>query len=538
MANKILVIGNKGDPVRIVSGGPSDPVILTDAGYKNLARIVTRGPSDPVRVIEDTRYAKFTYTGPAGILTIHKLTVASGSQVTVDWGDGTTTIYNAGTGIRTHNYANAGEFDVRMSPPAAITGLYLIGTKITLNSIDIKSCVNMDWFQITYLRGGEFNSRDVSAWRPSHFSFTNMRSGYLGEFNSKDISSWRPDYFHFSTMPIGYLGTFDSKDISDWNPSDFCYSDMPVGCLGTFNSSDISSWTVLSFDFSVMPEGYLGTFNFSDISSWIVGYFRFGNMPSGYLGECNSSDISSWRPYYFLIRELTEYPVTFNSSDVSSWRPDEFSLYNLSNCSGTFNSSDVSSWRPNLFALYGISSGYLGTFNSSHLSSWRPEQFYLGMMPDGYLGTFNFSNISSWRCQAFNLLSMPEGYLGTFNTNDVSSWGDSMWLFEVSSMPSTYTITITATKLSGWFAIYVLILKNNSLSQAKVDQILKDLWAAFPSRYESGGWIELDGSNSAPSGILQAANPPTTGKEYAYELVNDSQDINPSQKWDHIDISS
>jgi hypothetical protein len=62
----------------------------------------------------------------------------------------------------------------------------------------------------------------------------------------------------------------------------------------------------------------------------------------------------------------------------------------------------------------------------------------------------------------------------------------------------------------------------NNLSQAQVDLVLSKLYAAFPTRTAVNGTITVAGTNAAPSGILQAACPPTTGKEYAYELKNDS----------------
>lgn len=63
---------------------------------------------------------------------------------------------------------------------------------------------------------------------------------------------------------------------------------------------------------------------------------------------------------------------------------------------------------------------------------------------------------------------------------------------------------------------------NNNLVEAEVDLVLSKLYDAFPTRTGSNGTIVVAGTNAAPSGILQAACPPTTGKEYAYELKNDS----------------
>lgn len=65
----------------------------------------------------------------------------------------------------------------------------------------------------------------------------------------------------------------------------------------------------------------------------------------------------------------------------------------------------------------------------------------------------------------------------------------------------------------------------NGWSQAQVDAWLLDVYAAFPSRTVAGGTIDLLGgspANAAPSGVLAAMCPPTTGKAAAYELVNDS----------------
>ena len=69
----------------------------------------------------------------------------------------------------------------------------------------------------------------------------------------------------------------------------------------------------------------------------------------------------------------------------------------------------------------------------------------------------------------------------------------------------------------------VTLQYENTLSQANVDSVLAQLYAAFPTRTGTNGTIDLfGGSNAAPSGVLQAQCPPTTGKEFAYELANDS----------------
>jgi hypothetical protein len=62
----------------------------------------------------------------------------------------------------------------------------------------------------------------------------------------------------------------------------------------------------------------------------------------------------------------------------------------------------------------------------------------------------------------------------------------------------------------------------NALISTEVDAILLALWAMNGSRIASGGWIDVSGDNAAPTGDYQAACPPATGKEAAFELKNDT----------------
>ena len=75
------------------------------------------------------------------------------------------------------------------------------------------------------------------------------------------------------------------------------------------------------------------------------------------------------------------------------------------------------------------------------------------------------------------------------------------------------------------------ILYENSLSSPQVDAALSGLWTMFASRTGVNGTITIAFSNGAPGGTYQAANPPTTGEEFKYELLNDSQNVNPTKKW-------
>ena len=152
-------------------------------------------------------------------------------------------------------------------------------------------------------------------------------------------------------------------------------------------------------------------------------------------------------------------------------------------------------------------------------------------------GTFNSADVSAWRPATFLMYSMPAGYAGTFNSTDVSAWRPTQ--FWLHSMPvATFTITISANGFAGWVSTTDFRMQNNSLLQAAVDQILADFWAGFATRTGAAGTINVGTNNQAPGGTYQAANPPTTGLEYRYELLNDSQNVNPTKKWATITVAA
>lgn len=60
------------------------------------------------------------------------------------------------------------------------------------------------------------------------------------------------------------------------------------------------------------------------------------------------------------------------------------------------------------------------------------------------------------------------------------------------------------------------------LLQANVDAVLLSVYNRRMAFVNAAPELNVGGTNLAPNGIYQAQCPPTTGKEYAFELVNDS----------------
>lgn len=97
-------------------------------------------------------------------------------------------------------------------------------------------------------------------------------------------------------------------------------------------------------------------------------------------------------------------------------------------------------------------------------------------------------------------------------------------------------VSIVST-LDACLALDSVTIKNN-LSDAAQNTILSQLYAAFPSRTASNGTIDLlGGGNAVSGGILQAACPPTTTREIAYELTTDSCGVS-SKHWASVSLQT
>ena len=255
----------------------------------------------------------------------------------------------------------------------------------------------------------------------------------------------------------------------------------------------------------------------------------------------NYAGAGTWRVYFSSAATITalalgDNKITLNSAGIKS-------LTNITNAAfsslkaGTFDSADVSAWRPTYFKLYSMPAGYAGTFDSADVSAWRPYYFYLFSMPAGYAGTLNSSDMTAWNVGDFRFFSMPAGYAGTFDLDDAGGWTGN-GAFQMYSMPASYSFTVPLSATNKWRATTTLRLDNNSFLQATVDAVLSYFYTALTTRVAVNGSLEVGGNNAAPSGTLGAACPPTTGKEFAYELANDSCAINPTKKWAAVTITA
>lgn len=78
----------------------------------------------------------------------------------------------------------------------------------------------------------------------------------------------------------------------------------------------------------------------------------------------------------------------------------------------------------------------------------------------------------------------------------------------------------TGVTATGIHEVYIYTL---GLSQAQVDDVALWLYDNRASFTWATPIMQMGGTNAAPSGVYQDGDPPTTGKEYIYEVVNDPE---------------
>lgn len=167
--------------------------------------------------------------------------------------------------------------------------------------------------------------------------------------------------------------------------------------------------------------------------------------------------------------------------------------------------------------------GITYSFDSASLGRMKNVTNFRVNLSAARTSVFNSSDFTAWRPTYFMVYNGNANVSGSFNTADIAAWSTSQIIYAFTN-PSV-SFTITQADFNGLVALNTLNLSANVLTQAQVNAVLLGLYTAAQSKTTNGGTLTIDGTNAAPSGTYGAANPPTTGKAAAYELINDSNGV-------------
>jgi len=150
---------------------------------------------------------------------------------------------------------------------------------------------------------------------------------------------------------------------------------------------------------------------------------------------------------------------------------------------------------------------------SGDIGGWAPPASLINLF---LYATGLSGNVSSWTLWA----ALASLYLYTSSiSGDISSWTlpAGMKSLRINSSSITGTPDIGSNT-----AMREYYYQDCGLTQANVNALLLSVYNRRMAFTWAAPELNFAGTNLAPSGVYGAACPPGTGKEYAFELVNDS----------------
>jgi hypothetical protein len=210
-----------------------------------------------------------TTTGAAETVTIHRMTPAAGKSLTIDWGDGNSTVVAAGdTANKSNTYASAGSYAISVTNALDIVQIDLHDSKLSgLKSAELAGSA------ITYFIASDLGaatpcvvrSSDMASWTPTDWWMRFMPAGGTYTIDSSHMASWTPTTWYLFSMPAGTY-TIDSSHMASWTPTTWRMYSMPAGTY-TIDSSHMASWTPTTWYLYSMPAGTY-TFAAANLTGW------------------------------------------------------------------------------------------------------------------------------------------------------------------------------------------------------------------------------------------------------------------------------
>ena len=286
----------------------------------------------------------------------------SGSDMTVDWGDGNTATGVSGT--RTHTYTNSGDHTVIIS--GNLTG-------ISINDhIDASKLHSIDqWGNTTW---------------------TTMKSAFYGADNMVYMATDTPDLSEVTDMRemFNEASNFNG-DLSTWNVSKVTDMSYMFADATSFNGT-LSGWDVSSV--TVIYNMFEGATSFNqDISGWNVsGVTDMDDMFKGatsFNGTLSGWDVSGVTDMDEMFKGATSFNGTLSGWDVSSVTV----IYSMFEGATSFN-QDISGW--NVSGVTDMNSMFKGatSFNQD-ISGWDVSS--ANNMESMFTGASDFNqNLGNW----------------------------------------------------------------------------------------------------------------------------------------------
>ena len=372
--------------------------------------------------VSNTLQITFKMSDPEAFITTWKTTTAdesitlpiSGSGMTVNWGDGTTT---TASGPVSHTYNTAGDHTIQIT--GELTRFHLINAAYASKLVSLDQWGTASWTTMENAFRGASNmaynavdSPDLSSVTDMYYMFSRASAfnGNISSWNVSSVTDMSYMFFHASAF---------NGDLSSWNVSSVTDMSYMFASATSFNG-DLSSWNVSSVTDMSYMFFHASAFN-GDLSSWNVSSVTdMSNMfrvATSFNGNISSWDVSSVTDMYNMFASATSF-----NGDLSSWNVSSVTnMFNMFRVATSFN-GDLSSWNVSsvidMNSMFRGASSFNQTLNSWDVSSVTNMSNMFNMF--NVASAFN-GNISSWDVSSvtnmFNMFRVATSFNG-----DLSSW--------------------------------------------------------------------------------------------------------------------
>jgi len=303
--------------------------------------------------------------------------------------------------------------------------------------------------------------------------------------------------------------------------TDIVQIDLHNSKLSGFQSSQLATSAITLFYCYSLGAAVASVIDSQHMASWTPSRWYLFSMPVGTY-NIDSADMAAWTPSDWRLFSMPAGTYRIDSADMATWTPSTWVLSMPAGGTYSIDSEHMASWTPGTWQLYSMSAGGTYSIDSEHMAAWTPSGWYLYSMPAGTY-RIDSADMATWTPSYWHLYSMPAGTYA-IDSADMAAWTPSSWYLY--SMPAGTTFTLDAAHFAGFTRCGVFRADANGWSAAQVNAVLWGLYQATLNRTVTGGTIQMDGTNAAPSGTFQAAascpvTAATPGKEVAHELLND-----------------
>jgi len=342
----------------------------------------------------------------------------------VNWGDGSAPEHVTSPGLKSHTYANVGDYIVTISgsltqfgSPVTSSGAWdgseYITEVITFGNIGLTSLHGALWGSTSIVRVPEELPATVT---DLNYCFHGYGSG-TPQDSIQNLDKW--DVSNVTTMEHLFTGKENiNPDLSNWNTAKVTNMKAMFSNCNSFNA-DISGWDVSRVKDMHSMFATAKTFN-QDISGWAVdsvtdmsGMFYNAEAFNQNLGNWNVSNVTT-------MEQMFEKTEVFNSDSLNNWDVSEVTtMKNMFYEAKAFN-QDIGDWDVSKVTTMEGMFRKATVFTGDSIGKWAVDS--VTDMKDMFNGAAAFNgNIGSWNVDSVTAMDRMFKDATSFN-QDIGNW--------------------------------------------------------------------------------------------------------------------